>query len=165
MRKRTRYWTSIIDVMLVKRQTRYHDSSVAETDSVVGTQLSYWGDATEAARSLLGDLAAEAVVVILLDGGHRVIGAARVALGVPGQCVVFPRTVFTAALLSGAASVIMAHNHPGGGKIPSKLDWDITYRCQEAGKILGIPFLDHIIISDDECISMRESPNWDRGQK
>jgi len=60
MRKRTRYWTSIIDVMLVKRQTRYHDSSVAETDSVVGTQLSYWGDATEAARSLLGDLAARA---------------------------------------------------------------------------------------------------------
>ena len=88
----------------------------------------------------------ECMMVLLLDIKHRVIGAPRVAtLGLLDSSPVHPREVFREAVRDGAASVILAHNHPSGDPTPSKEDCDITRRLVEAGKLLGIRVTDHLI--------------------
>jgi DNA repair protein RadC len=70
--------------------------------------------------------------------------------------MVHPREVFKAAILSNSASVILFHNHPSGNTSPSKTDVDITERLIEAGRIIGIEVIDHVIVSDVEYLSMKE---------
>ena len=90
--------------------------------------------------------AQECFMVILLDTKNKVIGAPVECLrGLLDQCHVHPREIFREAVRQSAASVILAHNHPSGDPTPSKEDIDITRRLVEAGKILGIPVVDHII--------------------
>jgi DNA repair protein RadC len=104
----------------------------------------------------------EAFVVLLLDTKNHMIGAPRVAtLGLVNTSLVHPRETFRAAVRDGAASVIVAHNHPSGDPTPSKEDIDVTRRLVEAGKILGIGVVDHIILGRKEpgadgFISLRE---------
>ena len=89
----------------------------------------------------------EAFVVILLDTKNRMIGGPRVAtLGLLNSSQVHPRETFREAVRDGALSVIVAHNHPSGDPTPSKEDIDITRRLVDAGKILGIPVVDHLIL-------------------
>lgn len=64
------------------------------------------------------------------------------------------------ALGCGAASVILAHNHPGGGLNPSEADWLLTERIFQIGKLLELPLLDHIIISSNKVVSLRDLPRW-----
>ena len=71
-------------------------------------------------------------------------------LGSLSSCVVHPREVFRLAILRGVAAIFIAHNHPGGCSKPSKEDKIITKRLVDAGKILGIDVLDHVIITGDE---------------
>lgn len=88
----------------------------------------------------------EAFVVVLLNNKNQIIGAPRVAtLGLLNTSLVHPRETFRDAVKDGALQVIVAHNHPSGNPTPSKDDIDITRRLVEAGKILGIPIVDHII--------------------
>lgn len=104
----------------------------------------------------------EAFVVLLLDTKNRMIGAPRVAtLGLLNGSQVHPRETFRAAVRESAASVIVAHNHPSGDPTPSREDIDITRRLVDAGKILGIPVLDHVILGRAEpgaagFVSLRE---------
>jgi DNA repair protein RadC len=104
----------------------------------------------------------ECFCVILLDTKSRMIGAPRVAtLGLVDTSPVHPRETFREAVMDGAASVIIAHNHPSGDPTPSKEDIDITRRLVEAGEILGIGVVDHIILGRAEpgaagFVSMRE---------
>ena len=89
----------------------------------------------------------EAFVVVLLDTKNRMIGGPRVAtLGLLNSSMVHPRETFREAVRDGAASVIVAHNHPSGDPTPSKEDLDITRRLVEAGTLLGIPVVDHLIL-------------------
>ena len=67
-----------------------------------------------------------------------------------------PREVFKAALLNNAASIILAHNHPSGDPEPSREDIEVTHRLVNAGNILGINVLAHIIIGDGRYISLKE---------
>ncbi|GAJ06074.1 unnamed protein product, partial [marine sediment metagenome] len=69
--------------------------------------------------------------------------------------IVHPREVFKEAVSSGAASVILAHNHPSGDPTPSEDDIKLTKRLVEAGEIMGIEVLDHIIVCDKEYLSMK----------
>jgi DNA repair protein RadC len=93
----------------------------------------------------------ECFCVILLDTKSRMIGGPRVAtLGTLNSSMVHPRETFRAAVMDGAASVIISHNHPSGDPTPSKEDIDITRRLVEAGKILGIGVVDHIILGRAE---------------
>jgi DNA repair protein RadC len=93
----------------------------------------------------------ECLCVILLDTKNRVIGGPRVAtLGLLNSSPVHPRETFRAAVMDGAASVIIAHNHPSGDPTPSTEDIDVTRRFVEAGKILGIGVVDHIILGRAE---------------
>lgn len=65
------------------------------------------------------------------------------------QSIVHPRETFKAAILANAAAVILAHNHPSGDTAPSREDREITRRLQEAGELLGIKVLDHVIVATD----------------
>ena len=113
-------------------------------------------EAAAAAVELLGDEPNEAMAVLLLDAKHRLLGASVVARGMLSEVHCEPRQVFAPALLANAAAVIVAHNHPSGDPTPSPPDFDITRRFVEAGRILGVGVLDHLIIgTDGACLSLR----------
>lgn len=85
---------------------------------------------------------------IHLDGKNRICCVDEVSVGSLNQSVVHPREVFKTALLSSAAALILVHNHPTGDPSPSREDIEITRRLKEAGEIIGVKLLDHIIIGD-----------------
>jgi DNA repair protein RadC len=92
----------------------------------------------------------ETMVVLILDTRHRVIAAQTVAVGTLTSVEVHPREVFRAAVMQGAAAILMAHNHPSGDPTPSEDDLNITTRIKQAGSILGILVLDHLILGADD---------------
>lgn len=83
---------------------------------------------------------------IHLDGKNRINCVDEVSVGSLNQSIVHPRELFKTALLSSAAAIILVHNHPSGDPTPSREDIEITRRMKEAGEILGIKLLDHIVI-------------------
>lgn len=83
---------------------------------------------------------------IHLDGKNRINCVDEVSVGSLNQSIVHPRELFKTALLSSAAAIILVHNHPSGDPTPSREDIEITRRMKEAGEILGVKLLDHIII-------------------
>jgi DNA repair protein RadC len=91
-----------------------------------------------------------------LDGKNRIICMDLVSIGSLNQSIVHPREVFKTALLSSAAAIILVHQHPTGDPSPSSEDIAITRRLKEAGDIMGIKILDHIIIGDGEYLSFVE---------
>ena len=99
----------------------------------------------------------EHFLCIHLDGKNRIICLDRVAVGSLNQCVVHVRDLFKSAVLSSAAAVILIHNHPTGDPAPSSEDLSITKRLKEAGDLIGISVLDHIIIGDGQYKSFAES--------
>jgi len=88
----------------------------------------------------------EHFVVITVDGGNAVIAKRTIFIGTLNKSLVHPREVFADAISDRAASVVLVHNHPSGNIEPSLEDENITRRLAEAGKIIGIEILDHIII-------------------
>jgi DNA repair protein RadC len=99
----------------------------------------------------------EHFAALLLDTKNQLIGITTVSVGDLSSALVHPREVFKPAILSNAASVILAHNHPSGDPQPSPEDIATTRRLQEAGQILGIEVLDHVVIGDaSRWASLRE---------
>jgi DNA repair protein RadC len=91
-----------------------------------------------------------------MDGKNRIICMDRVSIGSINQSIVHVREVMKSVLLSSAASTVLIHNHPSGDPNPSSEDITITRRLKEAGDLIGIPVLDHIIIGDDRYVSFVE---------
>jgi DNA repair protein RadC len=91
-----------------------------------------------------------------LDGKNRIICLDLVSIGSLNQCIVHPREVFKTALLSSAAAILCVHNHPTGDPNPSAEDLAITRRLKEAGEIIGIKLLDHIIVGTEGILSFVE---------
>jgi DNA repair protein RadC len=87
---------------------------------------------------------------LLLDRSNRVMGLFHASKGGVAGTVVDLKVVFAAALKARASSMIFAHNHPSGNLLPSQADLDLTKRFKEAGKILDIQVLDHLILSPDD---------------
>ena len=109
-------------------------------------------------RPHLEDEMQERFIALLLNGKHRVMGFAEVSRGTLTASLVHPREVFAPALREQAAAIIVAHNHPSGDPEPSCEDIEVTRRLSEAGKILGVPLLDHIIVGEGGSFaSLRES--------
>jgi DNA repair protein RadC len=98
----------------------------------------------------------EYFLVLLLDGKNRIIRRVQISEGSLNQSIVHPREVFSPAVKETAAAVILVHNHPTGDPAPSSEDIAITRRLKEAGEIMGIKVLDHIIIGDGEYLSFVE---------
>lgn len=99
-----------------------------------------------AGKQLFSDADREMFYVLLLDSHHRLIGANLVSQGSLSTGSVSVPNVFKAAILANAASVILLHNHPSGCPLPSQADRELTTRLHEAGRILGIEVLDHVIV-------------------
>jgi DNA repair protein RadC len=95
----------------------------------------------------------EYFLAMLLDGKNRIIREVQISEGSLNQSIVHPREVFTAAVRESAAAVILVHNHPTGAPTPSREDLAITRRLRDAGEIMGIKVLDHIIIGDGQFTS------------
>jgi len=95
----------------------------------------------------------EYFLALLLDGKNRIIREVQVSEGSLNQSIVHPREVFSQAVRESAAAVILVHNHPTGDPAPSREDIEITRRLREAGELMGIKVLDHIIIGDDAFLS------------
>jgi DNA repair protein RadC len=102
----------------------------------------------------------ERFTALYLDAKNRLLGQETVSVGILDSSHAHPREIFQGAIASGAKSLIVAHNHPSGDASPSKEDREVTKRLREAGKILGIELLDHIIVGDTDCVSMREEGCW-----
>lgn len=90
----------------------------------------------------------EHFITLHLDGKNRIICIDQVSTGSLNQSIVHPREVFKTALLSSAAAILLLHNHPSGSPEPSREDREITRRLKEAGELLGLKVLDHIICGD-----------------
>jgi DNA repair protein RadC len=118
------------------------------------------GDVEEYLRFNFGFKGEEYVVVLFLDNGNNIIGTEIVCEGTVNQCVVYPRAIIEKALRHKAAAIIVAHNHPGGGTTPSEADWTITERLAGVCKQLEIPLLDHVIVSREKTVSLREHARW-----
>jgi len=88
----------------------------------------------------------ETFVVLLLNTQNVIIAEEIVSVGILNAGLVDPRGVFRPAVAANAASVILAHNHPSGSLLPSSEDAVVTKRMRDAGKVLGIPVLDSIIL-------------------
>lgn len=100
-------------------------------------------------RPLYADYPYEVFGVVLLNSANKVTGFSIVTTGILNSSLVHPREVFQRALLNNAAGVILVHNHPSGSLEPSGEDIRITRQLVEAGRILGIPVHDHVIITPD----------------
>ncbi|MCM2675167.1 RadC family protein [Alkalicoccobacillus plakortidis] len=98
----------------------------------------------------------EHFVCLYLNTKNQVIFRHTVFIGSLNASIVHPREVFKEALRRSSASIICLHNHPSGDPTPSREDIDVTKRLYEAGRVLGIELLDHIIIGDRTFISLKE---------
>jgi DNA repair protein RadC len=98
----------------------------------------------------------EHFVCIALNGAGEVLGNRVITVGLLNHSLVHPREVFADAITDRAASVICVHNHPSGSLEPSSQDIAITTQLKEAGSILGIQLIDHIIVTRNGHVSMRE---------
>ncbi len=107
---------------------------------------------------LVADEAQEVFMVAVLDARHRYRGHHIVSRGSLTSSIVHPREVFKAALLRNAAAIVLIHNHPSGDTKPSEEDIAVTRRLTQAGEILGICVLDHLIIANGGSYSsMKEA--------
>jgi DNA repair protein RadC len=98
----------------------------------------------------------EYFMALLLDGKNRIIKRAQISEGSLNQSIVHPREVFNVAVRESAAAMILLHNHPTGDPTPSAEDLEVTRRLCEAGELMGIKVLDHIIIGDGAFYSFTE---------
>lgn len=98
----------------------------------------------------------EHFIALHLDSKNRVICVDLVSTGSLTASIVHPREVFKSALLSSAAAMVFMHNHPGQDPTPSREDMEITTRLREAGDLLGIRILDHIIICEYNYVSFAD---------
>ncbi len=111
--------------------------------------------------SELRGTARETFHALLLDGKHRLRRREQVSQGTLTSSLVHPREVFGPAVREAAAALIVAHNHPSGDPEPSEEDLAVTRRLVEAGKILGVPLLDHVVIGDRSFVSIRDRIRFD----
>lgn len=97
----------------------------------------------------------EHFLVLLLNARHEVIGQETVSIGSLNASIVHPREVFKPAVLASAASIVLIHNHPSGDPEPSEEDVAISKRLFQAGELLGISVLDHVVIARRGVVSLR----------
>ncbi|TMD12650.1 MAG: hypothetical protein E6J00_11215, partial [Chloroflexi bacterium] len=98
--------------------------------------------------------------VLLLNTRNQPLGCETVALGGLNVAALQPRDVFEPALRHNAAAVVLAHSHPSGDPTPSPEDLAVTRHLGEAGRLLGIEVLDHLVISAHRFHSLRSSGGW-----
>ena len=114
------------------------------------------GDVEKLVRGEMENLAQEQVRVLLLNRRNRLLGQRVVYHGNVYSCVVRAAEVYRPAVIEAAPAIIMVHNHPSGLAEPSPEDVSITRTIVEAGKLLDIEFLDHVVIGSPGMVSFKE---------
>ena len=134
-------WYKIPDykVMLIK------DSSVPSNKKCIGSPV----DVVNVFQTYLEGADREHFCVAMLDRKGNLLGLNTISIGSISSSIVHPREVFKPAIIIGASSIILCHNHPSGDTTPSNEDIAITRKLIEGGKILNIEILDHVIIGDN----------------
>ncbi|MBB3109898.1 DNA repair protein RadC [Paenibacillus phyllosphaerae] len=113
-------------------------------------------DAADYMMEELRYLKKEHFVCLFLNTKNHVIGKETLSIGTLNASLVHPREVFRAAIKCSSASIICLHNHPSGDPSPSPEDIALTRRLQEAGELMGIDILDHVVIGDNRFVSLKE---------
>jgi DNA repair protein RadC len=114
-------------------------------------------DVVELFREFLQETDREQFFLLCLNTKNEPTAIHTVSIGSLDSSIVHPREVFKAAILANSASVIVAHNHPSGDPTPSREDIQVTQMLKEAGNLLGITVLDHIIVgSEGAYYSLKE---------
>lgn len=151
MTKPLRRRINVFTVKLVKESGKLYE---LDTKIVRGPR-----DGANIIKTVLNtdELPNEHFIMLSLSTKNEVIGFHTIFVGTLNASIVHPREIFQQALLNNAASIIVAHNHPSGDPTPSQEDISITRRLVEAGKILGIELLDHLILGHgDKFVSLKE---------
>lgn len=137
--KRQKVRIDIVAIQLVKEKTANYEingnASMTSPEAIAEVLQSFFETADR-----------EEFIVVCLNSKNKIICINTVSIGSLNSSVVHPREVFKSAILSNASAIIVSHNHPSGDETPSNEDRSITGTLVSAGKILGIPVLDHIII-------------------
>lgn len=128
---------------------RVFDTSVAKT-TIYTTQ-----DALAICRDITGKKQ-EYMLVLYLNARHELIQKETIGIGNLNTLVIEPKEIFSPALLSPCAEIIIVHNHPSGDPTPSEEDIHFTQRVQNAGEIMGVSLIDHLILSTSGYFSFRE---------
>ena len=128
-------------------------NSASETDR---EHITSPGDAAQFIMPRLRYESHEKFYVLLLNTKNRVIRTKLISEGSLTSSVVHPREVFAPAVMAHCASILVAHNHPSGDPYPSTEDRNLTQALEEAGSVLGIPLLDHIVVGDGRYFSFKE---------
>lgn len=138
---------NIVSLRMVKEGSILYDIRKIVTPS----------EAAGLGRKFLEEADREQVMVCCLDTKNQPVSMNVVSVGCLNSTIVHPREIFKVAILSNAASIIMFHNHPSGDPEPSKEDISISKRIKEAGTLMGIELIDHLIIgSERRYCSLKE---------
>ena len=129
---------------------------VACASAVESEHITSPGDGAQYLMGRLRNETHEKFLVMLLNTKNRVIKTEQIAEGSLTSAVVHPREVYAPAVVSHAACILVAHNHPSGDPWPSQEDRNLTQALEDAGNILGIPLLDHLVIGDGCYYSFKE---------
>lgn len=127
--------------------------------------LVFSSDVAAFADDIIGHRLNEGVIVICVNNKNRPQSWSLVGTGTPTQCVVSLADILRVALLSGASGFFLVHNHPSGDTAPSDPDVALTQRVLEASQLLGLRFLDHIIVGgyvDSPYYSFRDAERLER---
>jgi DNA repair protein RadC len=127
---------------------RRNGSAPAEKEKILRSRQVY-----EIFRSLMSDQPYEEFWILMLNRGNQIVGKKCISEGGISGTVVDPKKIFKIALDHHASSIILGHNHPSGGVEPSDSDNRITLKVAEAGKMLEIAVLDHVIVGDSKFYS------------
>jgi DNA repair protein RadC len=122
-----------------------------------GARLNTSTDAAEVVKALIGTEIVETVVVLCVNVKRDVIAYHVMSRGTTDAALVSPRDVFRVALLANAMGVLIGHNHPSGDPSPSADDVRLTVRIREAGRLLGIELVDHVIVTPDRFVSLKDN--------
>ncbi|GMA52356.1 UPF0758 protein [Alicyclobacillus contaminans] len=119
------------------------------------TQIRCADDAADWVMDRLRYLKKEHFVILHLDTKHCILGEETVSIGSLDASIVHPREIFKSAIKKSASAILCVHNHPSGDPTPSSEDIAVTRRLSEAGKLLGIDVLDHIVVGDGQYVSLK----------
>lgn len=131
----------IVTIQLAKESSiKYQGRTISDPQSASELIIEFLGERRD--REFFG--------ILCLNTKNQPTNISIVSIGSLNSSIVHPREVFKTAILSNAASVIVFHNHPSGNPAPSTTDIEVTKRLVDAGEILGIQMIDHIIVSDGQ---------------
>ena len=142
----------IQEIQIREVQIQYGRKRKGSYDSVKGPS-----SAVAFLRKVAPNNSQEHVIALYLDAAHQPIGYSIVSTGLASSCPIHPREIFQRAIGLGAHSLILSHNHPSGRVEPSEEDRTVTKQIKEAGRVLGIKLLDHVVFSDSGFYSFQEA--------